>query len=160
MPKPTNGRIFQVSISSGGVPKGGVPEAFITTNGLEGDAVQHSKIHGGLERAVCIYSLERIHLLQEEGHPIFPGAVGENLTLSRIDWREMIPPLLRISRMGSSSGLTRSVGRAGRGGTRASFRKGLCGQATPCTWSRRNRNRWKPGIKLQFPTAKAINDAG
>ena len=91
MPKPTSGRIFQVSISSGGVPKGGVPDAFVTTNGLEGDAVRHLKIHGGPERAVCIYSLERIHLLQEEGHPIFPGAIGENLTLSGIDWREMIP---------------------------------------------------------------------
>jgi len=83
-------RVFQISTSEGGVPKRGVPEAFITTNGLEGDAALHPKIHGGPERAVCIYSLERIHLLQEEGHPVFPGAVGENLTLSGIDWREMI----------------------------------------------------------------------
>ena len=88
------GRVFQISTSDGGVPKGGVPEAFITTNGLEGDAVRHPKLHGGPERAVCLYSLERIHLLQEEGHPIFPGAVGENLTLSGIDWREMVPEAL------------------------------------------------------------------
>lgn len=84
------GRVFQISTSDGGVPKRGVPEALIKADGIEGDTVQHPKIHGGSERAVCLYSLEKIHLLQEEGHPIFPGAVGENLTLSGIDWTEMV----------------------------------------------------------------------
>ncbi len=85
------GRVFQISTSNGGVPKHGVHESFVSAHGLEGDAVEHPKIHGGPERAVCLYSLDRIHLLQEEGHPIFPGAVGENLTLSGISWAEMVP---------------------------------------------------------------------
>jgi MOSC domain-containing protein YiiM len=29
--------------------------------------------------------------LQAEGHPIFPGAVGENITISGIDWNEVTP---------------------------------------------------------------------
>ena len=49
----------------------------------------HPKIHGGPERAVCLYSLEHILALQEEGHPIFPGAIGENLTLAGLDWQRM-----------------------------------------------------------------------
>lgn len=45
----------------------------------------------GAKRALCIYSLERILALQEEGHPIFPGATGENLTLSGVDWDQVVP---------------------------------------------------------------------
>ena len=37
--------------------------------------------HGGPERALCLFSLERILELQAEGHPIFPGAAGENITI-------------------------------------------------------------------------------
>ncbi len=44
-----------------------------------------------LERAVCIYSLELIQSLQEAGHPVFPGAMGENLTIAGLDWEQMKP---------------------------------------------------------------------
>lgn len=81
--------LFQINTSPGGVPKRAVHTATIGTLGLEGDAVNHPKIHGGPERAVCLYSLERILALQEEGHPLFPGSVGENLTLSGADWQRM-----------------------------------------------------------------------
>jgi MOSC domain-containing protein YiiM len=80
------GRVFQVSVSNGGVPKRAVREAFVGASGLEGDAVDHPKIHGGPERAVCLFSLEKLLALQAEGHPVFPGAVGENLTLAGVDW--------------------------------------------------------------------------
>ena len=36
-----------------------------------------------------LYALEKILALQEEGHPIFPGALGENLTLAGLDWQRM-----------------------------------------------------------------------
>ena len=49
------------------------------------------KHHGGPERAVCIYSLERIHSLQTEGHPIDVGTVGENVTVEGIDWDLVVP---------------------------------------------------------------------
>lgn len=58
---------------------------------MEGDAVTHRKIHGGTERAVCLYALERIVALQGEGHPIFPGALGENVTTEGIDWDQVGP---------------------------------------------------------------------
>ena len=85
------GRIFQLNTSLGGVPKLAIREAEVTELGLIGDDHKFPDIHGGPERAVCLFSLERILELQSEGHPIFPGAVGENVTLSGIDWNEVTP---------------------------------------------------------------------
>ncbi len=79
-------RVLQVNISDGGVPKRAVDAARVTRLGLEGDAVNHPKIHGGPERAVCLFPVELIQTLQDEGHPVFPGAVGENLTVAGLDW--------------------------------------------------------------------------
>ncbi|HEX9084961.1 MAG TPA: MOSC domain-containing protein [Gemmatimonadaceae bacterium] len=47
--------------------------------------------HGGPDRAVCVYSLERIRLLQAEGHPIDIGTAGENVTLAGISWDLVVP---------------------------------------------------------------------
>jgi MOSC domain-containing protein YiiM len=85
------GRIFQLNTSPGGVPKLAIREAEVTELGLIGDDHKFPDIHGGPERAVCLFSLERILELQSEGHPIFPGAVGENITVSGIDWNEVTP---------------------------------------------------------------------
>ena len=85
------GRIFQLNTSRGGVPKLAVREAMLTRTGLADDVQTHMNIHGGPERALCLYSLERILELQHEGHPIFPGAVGENVTVSGLDWAQLIP---------------------------------------------------------------------
>ena len=79
-------RILQVNVSPGGVPKRAVAAAHVGRTGLEGDSVNHPKVHGGPERAVCLFPLELIQALQEEGHPIFPGATGENLTVVGLDW--------------------------------------------------------------------------
>lgn len=83
--------VFQINVSNGGVPKRSVPQAFVGANGLADDAVNHPKIHGGPERAVCLYALEHVIALQEEGHPVFPGALGENLTLAGLDWPALAP---------------------------------------------------------------------
>lgn len=85
------GRIFQLNTSPGGVPKLAIREAEVTALGLTGDDHKFPDIHGGPERAVCLFSLERILELQSEGHPIFPGAVGENVTISGIDWSKVTP---------------------------------------------------------------------
>lgn len=82
-------RVFQVNVSNGGVPKRAVAEARVGALGLEGDAVNHPKIHGGPERAVCLFALDLIQALQAEGHPVFPGAVGENLTVDGLDWASL-----------------------------------------------------------------------
>ena len=85
------GRIHQLNCSRGGVPKRPVPEARLTAEGLEGDSVAHPDIHGGPERALCLYALERILALQEEGHPVFPGALGENVTTVGLDFDALRP---------------------------------------------------------------------
>lgn len=82
-------RIFQLNISRGGVPKLAVREADVETNGLVGDVQKNTKIHGGPLRAVCLYSLERILELQAEGHPIYPGSIGENITITGLPWTDL-----------------------------------------------------------------------
>lgn len=85
------GRIFQINVSEGGLPKLARFQVEINKEGILGDKQRDTTAHGGLLRALCVYSLERLILLQEEGHPIFPGAMGENLTLSGIDWEKIYP---------------------------------------------------------------------
>jgi MOSC domain-containing protein YiiM len=84
-------RIVQISLSRGGVPKRPVPSARVTALGLEGDAQRDLEHHGGPERALCLFSQERIQVLQAEGHPITPGSIGENLTIEGIDWNAVTP---------------------------------------------------------------------
>jgi MOSC domain-containing protein YiiM len=83
--------IAQISVSLGGVPKLPVPSARVTELGLEGDAHRDMKVHGGPERALCLFALEQIRALQAEGHMIEPGAIGENLTVEGLDWQRVTP---------------------------------------------------------------------
>lgn len=85
------GRIVQLNVSRGGVPKRPVAEAQVGERGLEGDTVAHTRIHGGPTRAVCLYAMERIRALQAEGASVFPGALGENVTLEGLDWDAIVP---------------------------------------------------------------------
>ena len=68
--------IYQINASQGGVPKLPVERGEVTSNGLVGDRQRHTQVHGGL---------------QAEGHPIYPGAVGENLTIVGLDWEKVVP---------------------------------------------------------------------
>jgi MOSC domain-containing protein YiiM len=86
-----SGRIFQISLSDGGLPKLARQLAEVVPLGLVGDRQEETDVHGGPDRALCLYSLERILALQAEAHPIFTGAMGENLTLSGIAWELMVP---------------------------------------------------------------------
>jgi len=70
----------------GGVPKNPVECAFLRKSGVEGDRQNDMKHHGGPNRAVCLFSSELIEELRAEGHPIETGSVGENLTISGLDW--------------------------------------------------------------------------
>jgi MOSC domain-containing protein YiiM len=85
------GRIFQLNISPGGVPKRAVQQATLSAFGLDGDDHYDQKHHGGPDRALCLYSLEHILALQAEGHPVFPGALGENITTSGVDLSGLRP---------------------------------------------------------------------
>jgi MOSC domain-containing protein YiiM len=90
-----NARLFQINISDGGVPKLPINTVQVGFDGARGDRQRHIKVHGGPNRALCLYSLDRILALQQEGHPIVPGATGENLTVVGLDW-DQINPGLRI----------------------------------------------------------------
>jgi MOSC domain-containing protein YiiM len=84
------GSILQINVSPGGVPKRAVPEAVVTTLGIEGDGHAHPEIHGGPARAVLLITSEGIEELAALGFPLIWGSLGENLTtqgIARRDWR-------------------------------------------------------------------------
>jgi MOSC domain-containing protein YiiM len=83
------GTIVQVSISPGGLPKRPIAEGFITPLGIEGDLHAHPAIHGGPRKAVLLAAAEVIENLRERGYPLYPGALGENLTTRGIDIRSL-----------------------------------------------------------------------
>ena len=85
------GRIVQISISPGGVPKLPVDAVRITLGGLDGDAHRDREHHGGPDRAVCLYSMDAIRALVAEGHVVAPGTLGENVTLEGLDWSRVEP---------------------------------------------------------------------
>lgn len=85
------GHIFQINISDGGVPKQPLRQAEVHASGVSGDRQRDTRHHGGPLRAVSLFSLEHILALQTEGHPIYPGSVGENITLSGLDWTLVLP---------------------------------------------------------------------
>ena len=85
------GRLVQISISPGGLPKLAVPSARVSENGVEGDAHRDHAHHGGPDRAVCLYAQEAIDALRAEGHRIAPGVLGENLTVEGLDWSALVP---------------------------------------------------------------------
>src|SRR3954464_11819049 len=91
----TPATIVSLNISPGGVPKVSVPWAHVDFGGMEGDRQKHRMFHGGPDRALCLYSVELIEALRAEGHPIKPGATGENGTIGGIDWRD-VPPGARL----------------------------------------------------------------
>lgn len=82
-------RIHQLNVSDGGVPKLPVPEALVNVRGIVGDQQADRKHHGTPDQALCLYSREVIEALHAEGHPIAPGNVGENVTISGLDWAAM-----------------------------------------------------------------------
>jgi len=70
-----------------------VPEAAVVTTGLVGDRHNAPDIHGGPEKSVCLWSLEVIETLKQEGHNLAPGYAGENITIAGLDWPQVVPGL-------------------------------------------------------------------
>jgi MOSC domain-containing protein YiiM len=85
------GKIGQISVSDGGVPKLPVAQAEVSASGLSGDRQANLKYHGGPDRALCLWSQEIIEALQQQGHPIAPGSAGENVTIAGLPWEQVTP---------------------------------------------------------------------
>lgn len=83
------GTILQVNISPGGLPKTAIDPAFIEPLGVVGDRHDHPQFHGGPRKAVLIVASEVIDELSRRGYPVFPGALGENLTTRGFDVRQV-----------------------------------------------------------------------
>lgn len=85
------GRIVQLSVSDGGVPKRAVDAVDVDHGGVVGDRQAARNHHGRPWQALCLWSVEVIDAFVAAGHSLVPGAAGENLTLAGIDWAAMRP---------------------------------------------------------------------
>ncbi|MBV8553524.1 MAG: MOSC domain-containing protein [Acidobacteriaceae bacterium] len=84
------GRVIQINISRGGLPKTPVACAEIGPLGILGDEHRH-KSHGGPDKALLLIAGEFVDALCAEGWPVFYGALGENLTTRGLDHRAWRP---------------------------------------------------------------------
>jgi len=89
--KPLTGSILQINISRGGVPKRPIEDAVVTAQGIQGDSWAHPQFHGGPNQALLLITSEGIAELIAQGFPLYPGALGENLTTQGLDRRQMRP---------------------------------------------------------------------
>ena len=81
--------VLKIHTSLGGLPKFPVAEAIVHRLGIEGDAVAHPEFHGGPLQALLLITEEGIEELKAKGYPLFPGAMGENITTRGLDRRQM-----------------------------------------------------------------------
>lgn len=81
------GRILQINISKGGVPKMPVGSAFVSFERVDGDDWRHKDVHGGAQQVILMIAQENIDALKTSGFPVFPGALGENFTTEGLDYK-------------------------------------------------------------------------
>ena len=73
------------------MPKRPVLFGRVTAAGVDGDWQKNRKVHGGPDRAICIYSEELYAWLNEEGVRVGNGDVGENFTTRGLDLQKLSP---------------------------------------------------------------------
>lgn len=83
-------QIISINVSPGGIPKLPVAQAYIGTASLEGDGRAHVK-HAVPDRAVSLIDDEILQQLIDEGYAVYPGAMGENLTLRNVHVQQLSP---------------------------------------------------------------------
>ena len=81
--------IVQINISPGGIPKRPIPEGFVTAECIRGDSWSNPQVHGGPNQALLLITSEGIAELVAQGFSLYYGALGENLTTSGLDRRQM-----------------------------------------------------------------------
>jgi MOSC domain-containing protein YiiM len=82
------GTVLQVNVSRGGIPKHAIPCGELTASGITGDGWRYP-FHGGPRQAVLLITIEGIEELVARGFPLYPGALGENLTTRGLDRRAL-----------------------------------------------------------------------
>ena len=90
MPAQT-GRVAGLFAGDAGLPKPAILVAEISASGVAGDRQRTRKHHGRVWQALCLWSAEVVAELQAEGHPVFPGACGENVSIEGLDWPALRP---------------------------------------------------------------------
>lgn len=91
IPLATPGIVASLNAGSGGVPKHAVDRVEVDFSGLVGDVQATRKHHGRPFQALSLWSAEVIDALNAEGHSLHPGAAGENITVSGVDWSLVRP---------------------------------------------------------------------
>ncbi len=84
-----SGKVVQLNVSPGGLPKRAIRRAMVTPLGIEGDRHNHPAIHGGPRKALLLIASETVAALQADGYPVEAGSLGENLTTEGLDPKTM-----------------------------------------------------------------------
>ena len=94
------GRVLQLNRKSPtpgqrGLPKLPVADARLTAEGVEGDfnVYRHEVKQDDPRMAVLLMPFETIHQLGQEGWPVRPGDLGENITSVGVPYHEFAPGL-------------------------------------------------------------------
>ncbi|MBV8845524.1 MAG: MOSC domain-containing protein [Bryobacterales bacterium] len=85
----TSAFVLQINISNGGIPKRPIAEAVVTPLGIHGDRHAHPEVHGGPKKALLLITSEGIEELKAAGFPVYNGALGENITSTGLDRRDL-----------------------------------------------------------------------
>ena len=85
-----------------GLPKPELPQARLTQAGVEGDynLYRQTKKNGDPEMAILLMPIETLEELNQEGWPVRPGDLGENVTTRGIPYAALAPP--RTVRLGEA----------------------------------------------------------
>lgn len=92
------------SANAGRVPKTPTAHLFLTPLGVLFDAPKSALIadwggHGGADKAVCVFDAAAIDALAAEGHPIAPGAVGDQARTALAQRRRRLRALPSLSQL-------------------------------------------------------------
>lgn len=98
------GRIARLSVKpripgEHGLPKHPVPTLRVSPEGAEGDYnnYRRRKLPGDRDQALLLVTQDLLETLRQDGWPVAPGDLGENLTLTGIPEKELAPGVgLRI----------------------------------------------------------------
>jgi MOSC domain-containing protein YiiM len=95
----TTGRVFLLHRKGSvagerGLPKHAIVEAKVTGAGIEGDfnLYRHEEKADDPRMALLLLPRETLQELNDEGWPVRPGDLGENITTEGILYRDLSPP--------------------------------------------------------------------